>query len=381
MKKTIIFVIFATVMILIPLGSVRAAEKILYPFENSALLMISSQMRLNGEVESANTGDGHLLSVPFKQLTQQNEIDILIQLYANQISNLRQSGKHTQKLEDQLINSLETKVEALKKQAAELVEARRSRRRGGIFGVFRRIAKAVGRGTGWLMGRVMEGTGKVVQFGIEEVAPEVLKKAVWGGNPLSAVLVRSVARDLLIKRVERAIIRQEEKRAERGLVVLDDEEDDGIDLEASFETQSAIEESEATQAALNEDASSQPQLSFTGQISFKCDQFVGEGGDSQLMGKIPVVVNFDTGTYFGEASFSYVKDNGQTTTSTWVYQGTVTQEGVLLGTWSVSSTVENVDVGVIGGKLNPAVGIITEDGSGLYLYTLQDADTEMLGLF
>lgn len=106
MKKTIIFVIFATVMILIPLGSVRAAEKILYPFENSALLMISSQMRLNGEVESANTGDGHLLSVPFKQLTQQNEIDILIQLYANQISNLRQSGKHTQKLEDQLINSL-----------------------------------------------------------------------------------------------------------------------------------------------------------------------------------------------------------------------------------------------------------------------------------
>ena len=69
------------------------------------------------------------------------------------------------------------------------------------------------------------------------------------------------------------------------------------------------------------------------------------------------------------------------TTSIWIYQGTVSQEGVLLGTWSVSSTVENEDVEVIGGKLDPAVGIITEDGSGLYLYTLQDADTEMLGLF
>ncbi len=100
-----------------------------------------------------------------------------------------------------------------------------------------------------------------------------------------------------------------------------------------------------------------------------------------MMGKIPVVVNFDTGTYFGEASYSYVKDNGFSTTSTWIYQGTVSQEGVLLGTWSVSATVENVDVGVIGGKLDPARGIITEDGSGLYLYNLLDMDTEMLGLF
>jgi len=100
-----------------------------------------------------------------------------------------------------------------------------------------------------------------------------------------------------------------------------------------------------------------------------------------MMGIIPVVVNFNTGAFFGEASYSYVKDNGFTTTSTWVYQGTVSEDGVLLGTWSLTSTVENVDVGVIGGKLDPAVGIITEDGSGLYLYTLQDVDTEMLSIF
>ena len=383
MKKTIIFGIFAALMIFLPLHSVRAAEKIDYSFENSVLLMISNQMRLNGEVESANVGNGHLLSVPIKQLAQQdkNEIDILIELYASQIAGLRRSGNHSPELEDQLINSLEDKVNDLKERAPKLVEVRRSGRRGGLFGGLSRIFKAVGRGTGWLMGRTMEGAGKVVQFGITKVAPKVLEKVLIGGNPLSATLFRTVARDLLIKRVEVAIIREVEKRAERGQVVLDEEEDDGIDYVASLETKSAIEEIEETQAALNENGIDQITVSFTGQMTFQCDQFVGEGGDSQMMGIIPVVVNFDTSAFFGEESYSYVKENGFTTTSTWVYQGTVSQDGVLLGTWSVTSTVENVDVGVIGGKLNPAVGIITEDGSGLYLYTLQDVDTEMLGIF
>ena len=380
MKKTIILVAFVAVLVLLPLVSVRAAEKNSHPFDDSVLLMLSSQMRLDGEVESANAGNGHLLSVSFKQVASQNEIDILIQLYANQISNLRQSGKHTPRLEDRLIDDLETKVDELNERAPKLVEVRRPRRRGGLLGFFRRVTKAVGRGTGWVMGRVMEGTGKVVQFSIVEVAPRVLKEAVFGGTPWNAAF-RLVAKDLLIKRVEGAIIRQQEQRAKHAQVMLDDEEDDGVDMVDSMETKSAIEESEETQVAPMEEESIQSTVSFTGQISFKCDQFVGEGGDSQMMGKIPLVVNFDTGTYFGEASFSYVKDDGQTTISTWVYQGTVSQEGVLLGTWSVSSTVENVDVGVIGGKQDPAVGIVTEDGGGLYLYTLQDADTDMLGLF
>jgi len=383
MKKTIIFGILAALMIILPLHSVRAAEKIDYSFENSVLLMISNHMRLNGDVESANVGNGHLLSVPVKQLAQQdkNEIDILIELYASQIAGLRRSGNHSPELEDQLINSLEDKVNDLKERAPKLVEVRRTRRRGGLFGFFGRVAKAVGRGTGWVMGKTMEGAGKVVQFGIEEVAPRVLKKAIWGTNPLGSALYRAVVRDLLIKRVEAVIIRQVEKRAERAQVVLDEEEDDGIDYVASMETKSAIEESEATQDALNENENGQIIVSFTGQMSFQCDQFVGQGGDSQMMGIIPVVVNFNTGAFFGEASYSYVKDNGFTTTSTWVYQGTVSEDGVLLGTWSLTSTVENVDVGVIGGKLDPAVGIITEDGSGLYLYTLQDVDTEMLSIF
>ncbi len=250
MKKTIKFVIFAAVMILVPLGSVRAAEKILYPFENSALLMISSQMRLTGEVESANAGNGHLASVSYKQLALENnnEIDILIQLYVDQINQLRQGGNHSPELEEKLVNELEDKVYELKEQAPGLVEARRPRRRGGIFGAIGRIIKAVGRGTGWIMGKVMEGSGKVVQFAIEEVAPRVLEKVVLG-DPLTGALVKGVAKDLLIKRAKGALIREVEKRAERGQVVLDEEEDDGIDYVASLETQGAIEESEAAQAA------------------------------------------------------------------------------------------------------------------------------------
>ena len=169
MKKKILFGILAALMVFLPLHSVRAAEKIDYSFENSVLLMISNHMRLNGDVESANIGNGLLLSVPIKQLAQQdkNEIDILIELYASQIAGLRRSGNHSPELEDQLINSLEEKVDELKERAPKLVEVRRPVRRGGFLrGIVRgigRISKSVGRATGWVMGKTMEGTGKVVQ--------------------------------------------------------------------------------------------------------------------------------------------------------------------------------------------------------------------------
>jgi len=391
MKKKIIFGILAALMIFLPLHSVRAAEKIDYSFENSVLLMISNHMRLNGDVESANVGNGHLLSVTIKQLVQQdkNEIDILIELYASQIDELRRSGNHSPKLEDQLINSLEDKVNDLKERAPKLVEVRRPRRRGGLGGLFRRIErgfnnglKAIGRGTGWVMGKTMESAGKVAQFAVEEVAPRVLKKAIWGTNPLGSALYRAVVRDLLIKRVEAVIIRQVEKRAERAQVVLDEEEDGGIDYVASLETQGALEENEATQAALKDDESGQITVSFTGQISFICNIFVGEGGDSQMMGKMPVVVNFDSGTYLGESqAYTHTRDDGQTITTTRVYEGIVSEEGVLRGTWTVTACGwANKEVGCVGGP-NPGVGIITEDGSGLYMYDLLDMDTEMLQLF
>ena len=164
--------------------------------------------------------------------------------------------------------------------------------------------------------------------------------------------------------------------------MLDEEEDGGIDYVASLETQGAIEDSESTQAALNENGIDQITVSFTGQMSFGCNIFVGEGGDSQMMGKMPVVVNFDSGTYFGVSpAYTHTRDDGQTITTTWVYEGIVSEEGVLRGTWTITACGwANKDVDCVGGP-NPGVGIITEDGSGLYLYDLLDMDTEMLQLF
>ena len=101
-----------------------------------------------------------------------------------------------------------------------------------------------------------------------------------------------------------------------------------------------------------------------------------------MMGKIPVVVNFDTGTYFGEAAFTYIRDETQTLTDTWVYEGIISEEGVLLGTWTITVCGwANKEVGCTGGVPRPGVGIITEDGRGLYLYDLLDTDTEMLQLY
>ena len=49
-----VFTIFIfLVVILLPAGIASAEAAIAHPFDNSVLLMISSQMRLDGEVQSA----------------------------------------------------------------------------------------------------------------------------------------------------------------------------------------------------------------------------------------------------------------------------------------------------------------------------------------
>lgn len=239
---------------------------------------------------------------------------------------------------------------------------------------------------------VWRAVGPVGRRLLRRVGPEVVELVLSGGALSGGVLRKIIIKEarnigkgelerLLNNGLERFLVGQAALAQAIGVGDCTPENIQAAQDQINNDISDEQDEEEGTEVNETESENTQPPVSFTGQITFKCDQFVGEGGDSQMMGKIPVVVNFDTGTYFGEASFSYVKDNGFTTTGTWVYQGTVSQEGVLLGTWSVSSTVENVDVGVIGGKLNPAVGIITEDGGGLYLYTLQDTETEMLQLF
>lgn len=251
MKKTLIILLFVSLLVFLGLGSVQAAEKISHPFDDSALLMISSQMRLNGEVESANTVNGHLLSVASTQLAQQNdnEIDILIQMYKDQITALSQSDEFTPELEGKLLNELEDKVDKLEVSSEDLVEVRQPRRRGGLIGFFNRVGKGLGRGVGWLVGRTMEGAGKVVDFGVREVAPEVLKKAMWG-DPVSGA-IQSVLKEKIFKRLEGVIFRQQEKRAKRAQVVLEEEAEDygdNLDLELDLENEGDVLVYEFTKA-------------------------------------------------------------------------------------------------------------------------------------
>jgi hypothetical protein len=121
-------------------------------------------------------------------------------------------------------------------------------------------------------------------------------------------------------------------------------------------------------------------IKFTGQLSFTCDEWVGDGGDSEGMGKIPINVNFDAGDFHGEASFSYVDDNSQDNTSTFVYQGSVSEEGILIGTYTMTISANNVDVGFVGTNL-AVLGIVTGDGSGLYLKTYQESNTKIQDLY
>ena len=124
----------------------------------------------------------------------------------------------------------------------------------------------------------------------------------------------------------------------------------------------------------------EPTISFTGQSSFICDQWVGEGGGSDNMGQIPLDVNYDAGEFCGEASFPFVDSMDYPQTATYVYAGHVSRDGILVGKMNVTLTVNNVDVGFI--TFNTALaGIVSDDGRGIYLQTFQESNTDRLQLF
>ncbi len=212
--KILLTVLAASLMLaLAPSTNPVLTFNIAHPYDDSVLLMFSAQMRLGGEVESALLPKGHLMSLS-QQAGLGNELDILIQLYADQIAKLKAGSNYDPDLEAKLINQLEAKVQALQKKAQALT-AKRSRGRGGLFGFIRHGFKKLGRATGWLLGKTMEGAGKVAEFAIEKVAPKVLKEAVLSGAPLNANLVKQVTRQLLKRRVHTLFEKEVEKLAER----------------------------------------------------------------------------------------------------------------------------------------------------------------------
>jgi len=129
-----------------------------------------------------------------------------------------------------------------------------------------------------------------------------------------------------------------------------------------------------------EPESADPSITFTGQSTFLCDQWVGDAGDADGMAKIPLEVNFNSGEFYGEASFPFLDQMDLPQTSTYTYEGTVSQEGILIGKSTVSSTTNNIHVTSIGITVE-LLGVVTDDGRGIYLFTTQESDTEMIGLF
>lgn len=345
-KKTILAIFVILLLAIIPASNVLAEPAIEHPFDSAALLMFSANMRLDGSVTSAQgTASQHLLA-PSLQAGDGNEIDALIDLYAKQIANLRASDTYSEGQEATLIAQLEAKVQALIQQAQAL-NAKRSptQPRAGLGRALRwaagRInqgAKGLGRVTGKLVGAVMDGTGKIVEFAIEDVAPQVLKESLQSGVPINAALVRRITRELLVNRVTDAFLRDQQRRAEQRTNA-----EDGIPTvdptwEADF--MEAFDEGDETptmQAANGDsgsegsNASSEEILSFDFPLGEESDShgsilwsyywdayenthanancLVTYGGFDSTQGTLHLEINLDAETISGYAEFSGTKSS------------------------------------------------------------------------
>ncbi|MBN2045346.1 MAG: hypothetical protein JW757_10030 [Anaerolineales bacterium] len=192
-----------------PGSSRQAAAAGDHPMDQALLLMFSSHMRMAGDVELAQLSSAHLAAPPSQtQADIDNEINAVIDLYVTMIANLQASGNYSRAVEDQLVSQMNEKVDALQAKAQALEAKRSNSNRGGFIRsvgrAFNRVVKAVGRGTGWVVGKAMDGAGEVGTFAVEEVTPQVLREYALGGAPLNAKLFRHVARELLKKRVRTA---------------------------------------------------------------------------------------------------------------------------------------------------------------------------------
>lgn len=182
---------------------VQTAQVIEHDADDALLLMATSYRMLDSESAYSQVPKTSAVSPQ----SSFNEIDILIDMYVQQITRIRQIG-YDNNLEARLLDELEEKISSLRQKAQAVAAERKHRRRGGIARFFR----ALGRGAGWVMGRVMEGAGKVVQYGIEEVTPQLIKDAVLGGSPLTATAFRATFRRMLQRRIKAVIENKIENR-------------------------------------------------------------------------------------------------------------------------------------------------------------------------
>ncbi len=188
----------------IPGATATASPSIIYEADDALLLMLASHnIMSSGGLASANP---KMASV--SPQAGANEVDILLDIYAKQLHELDLQG-HSDEVKLRLVAELDKKLKALESKAQLLEAERQNRRRRGLF---RNISRALGRATGWVMSRAMEGTGKIVQYSIEEVGPQLLKDAVFSGTPLTGAAFRAKFREMLRNRVRAVINRKIDTR-------------------------------------------------------------------------------------------------------------------------------------------------------------------------
>lgn len=174
--------------------------------EHALLLQISSHVRLTGEPDlgSYSSNQSSLTKLaylrPLVAPATTTELDILLGLYSTYMSRLQAKGNLTDRHVDTLVNQLQRKINNLNKRSEQL-EKRRSRRRRGLAGFFRRVGRAIGRFVRQL-GRAI---GKAAEYLIEEVAPEVIRDMVLTGQPLSAKVFWKGVRKVVRSRLKRAV--------------------------------------------------------------------------------------------------------------------------------------------------------------------------------
>lgn len=188
----------------LPSTAATASPSVNHEVDDALLLMLASHnMLIDGGLTSGNP---RVASVTLQ--ASQNEVDILLDIYTKQLAKLDRQG-YSDNVKLRLVDELDEKLCALEAKARRLDAERQTRRRGGFF---RRFFRSLGRATGWVISKAMEGTGKIVQYSIEEVGPQLLKDAVFSGTPLTGAAFRAKLREMLRNRVRVVVERKIETR-------------------------------------------------------------------------------------------------------------------------------------------------------------------------
>ena len=169
-----------------------ASPSVIHEADDALLLMLASHnMLMDGGLAVGNP----CMAVVNPQASP-NEVDILFDIYAKQLSQLDQMDC-SENVKLRLVDELDVKLSALAAKAQRLEAERQNRRRGGLF---RRFFRALGRATGWVVSKAMDATGKIVQYSIEEVGPQLIKDAVFNGVPLTGAAFRAKFLEMLRSR-------------------------------------------------------------------------------------------------------------------------------------------------------------------------------------